>query len=137
MRITQSDAHMIHRQLFILSFVVGLLGGCVSFGDGPFEPVSGTSISSERLKILEAEHASMDRVKRELGDPNAVNGEEWTYVTVVRRVSVNTSFFSKTVTCQFVRKTYVIRFDKGRVSHIDTQSQGWTAQEGKDKECKE
>jgi hypothetical protein len=114
--------------------IVVFVAGC-SFADYPFELLSGPQIESDRLKNLQAERADTERVRREMGEPTSVSRDGWTYVVLMRRISVNTGVLQSEVHCQFVRHTHVITFEDSRVSSVMTRSDTWNGQGGKDQDC--
>ncbi len=111
------------------------------FADGPFDLVSGTAISEKSLRQIEIDHASPERVRHEMGEPNEIirgtDTEQWIFVSLFRRVSVNRVLFVKKISCRFHKHTDVLTFQGGRVVKVNTESKAWSATEEEDKDCHE
>jgi len=118
-------------RLLILVFV----GGC-AFSDGPYDLVSGNPMSADLLSQMEAQHASLERVRREIGKPDEIvrdgRSEKWLFANQYRATSSNRIFLSERISCHFSRNTYTVTFEDGRVVKVDTKSNAWVAQ---DRDC--
>ena len=72
-------------------------------------------------------------VREELGQPHEVvrttGGEQWVFVTVDRRVSVNWVLLTKRTSCQFARTTRVVTLKEARVTKVEEKTSTWTATE--------
>jgi outer membrane protein assembly factor BamE (lipoprotein component of BamABCDE complex) len=112
--------------------ILGFVGGC-AFSDGPYELVSGNSMSADQLNQMEAQHASPDRVRREIGKPDEIvrdgRSEKWFFTNQYRAISRDRVFLNEKISCRVAKNTYTVTFEDGRVTKVDTKSTTWVAQD--------
>jgi len=93
-------------------------------------------MSADLLSQMEAQHASLERVRREIGKPDEIvrdgRSEKWLFANQYRATSSNRIFLSERISCHFSRNTYTVTFEDGRVVKVDTKSNAWVAQ---DRDC--
>jgi hypothetical protein len=85
---------------------------------------------------MEVQHASLERVRREIGNPDKIvrdgRSETWLFANLYRATSTDKEFLTEKISCHFSRNTYTVTFEDGRVVKVDTKSNAWVAQ---DRDC--